>query len=135
MERRIEISDFERGCILKGYEIMHNFINDLEGGEVDEKRLADVHLKLSKLRIGIHKDIYKFIEEFVKEKFEAVVYETESVYPIANQFYREDTETIYLESNEDALKVIGEFFEVKNKLFHELEEFGMSVLYPYLMEE
>lgn len=81
---------------------MHDFIADLEGGHGDEEILENTRQQLSKIKIGIHKEVYNAMESFLREKLIPVVYETEETYPIANEFYDEEKKGICVESNEDA---------------------------------
>ena len=103
------LSNFEKQNIFEVQKKMYEFVQNFEGGEGDEEKLAELNWEIKKSKAGISQEIYSKIDKFINDIFEPMVYEDDLVFGK------------------------GYFFKILLEIENKLDEFVMIELHPYLI--
>lgn len=128
-----EVSNFTKNLIMEDHKLIKEFIRDFKGGEGDEDDFAKLTRALDLNKLGIPTELQNKIDSFVDAELSPMVYEPDIVFEKANSVGTTVNGTQHLTNDDEALKIIGAFFEVLIAIEDKWDKFAEKELKPYLI--
>ena len=127
-------SQITKKSILKCFKLMKEYITSEDVEEMDafEKMVS----KVDKLLPAIPEELFAQIKEFISDKLAPIVYERDTTFSACytdDIGHFEDGTFIVNDDIECLIEMLGNFMEIIFNIDNELDEFGRTVLQPYLI--